>query len=302
MIFYEKAFDLFFSFVSKHFRKSFKNFSNNFVNLKLFLSKKLSQLNLVDQNNQAREQFSSSLTSASSTSLFSEFFTENSEQQSTTSNESSNMSDFAAREQSSFSKNQESIEKILDFMFSAAQRLKIANIVAVAIRSIQMQQLTSFFTIKTQSINQTEFIKKWIVDEIDFFDSNADKENSVLNVDRHVFYKNIYVFVNRLKDMITIRDENKLRTILSQCFREAALIWHSIELFDMKKDLLRQINLASWYQIMTNRFKKRIFLTLSALQNFKYDLIETQFEKNSRLFAQQIFRSIKTTNMNSIHN
>ncbi len=44
--------------------------------------------------------------------------------------------------------------------------------------------------------------------------------------------------------MIIIRDDEKLRTILSQCFLDAFLIWHFIELFDIKKDLLRQINLA----------------------------------------------------------
>ncbi len=102
--------------------------------------------------------------------------------------------------------------------------------------------------------------------------------------------------------MINIREENKLWTILSQCFRDAVFIWHFIELSDMKKDLLRQTNLASWYQVMINRFKKRTSLILLALQNFKYDLTDARVEKDLRLFAQQIFRSIKTINMNSIHN
>jgi hypothetical protein len=70
----------------------------------------------------------------------------------------------------------------------------------------------------------------------------------------------------------------------------------------MKKDLLRQVNFVSWYQVMINRFKKRTSLILFALQNFKYDLIDAKFEKDFRLFVQQIFRSIKTVNMNSIHN
>jgi hypothetical protein len=166
-----------------------------------------------------------------------------------------------------------------------------------------MQQLTSSLTTTTQAASlSAEYFKKWTVDEIEFFDLDVKRNDSIVNVSRHVFYKNIYAFINRLKDMIIIRDDDKLRTILSQCFRDAVLIWHFTELFDMKKDLLRQINLASWYQIMTNRFKKRIFLTLSALQNSKYDLVEARFEKNSRLFAQQIFRFAKAVNMNSIHN
>jgi hypothetical protein len=169
-----------------------------------------------------------------------------------------------------------------------------------------MQQSTSSSTNETQSTsnyNQSaEYIKKWTIDEIEFFDSNVDEDDSVINVDRHVFYKDIYVFVDKLKNMIIIRDDDKLRTVLSQCFRDAFLIWHFIELFDIKKNLLRQTNLAFWYQAFINRFKKRTFLTLSALQNFKYTLIDARSEKDSKLFAQQIFRSIKTVNMNSIHN
>jgi hypothetical protein len=166
-----------------------------------------------------------------------------------------------------------------------------------------MQQLTSSLTSEAQSINQgTEYFKKWTTDEIGLFDPNVDDEDSVINMSRHVFYKNIYAFVNRLKDMTNIRDDDKLRSVLSQCFREAALIWHFTELFDMKKNLLRQINLSSWYQVMINRFKKRTFLTLFALQNFKYILIDARSGKDSRLFAQQIFRSVKAVNMNSVHN
>jgi hypothetical protein len=168
-----------------------------------------------------------------------------------------------------------------------------------------MQQFTSSFTNEAQENIQTfviEHFKKWIADEIEFFDSNIDDDDSVVNVDRHVFYKNIYAFVDRLKNMITIREDDKLRTILSQCFRDAVLIWHFIELFDMKKDLLRQANLASWYQALINRFKERTLATLVTLQSSRYTLTNARAEKNSRIFAQNIFRSAKAANMNSVHN
>jgi hypothetical protein len=167
-----------------------------------------------------------------------------------------------------------------------------------------MQQFisSSITEVRSQKAALTDFIKKWTVDEIKFFDSNVDEDDSMINVKRYIFYKDLYAFVNRLKNMINIRENDKFRTILFQYFRNAAFIWHFIELFDMKRNFLRQVNLASWYQVMINRFKKRTSLTLSALQNFKYDLIETRFEKDSKLFAQQIFRAIKTINMNSVHN
>ncbi len=313
VILLEKAFDLSFNFVSNHSRKSFKNFTTSnaqFASLRLTLSNKLSSLNLVDQILRAREQhsqnqfISSFLTFASLTFLSSDIFTRNS--QIITSNESFNMSNFADREQSqsSFSKNQESFEIISNLMFSAAQRSEIADIVAIVVRQLQTQQSISSSTTETQSINQsaTEYIKKWTANEIEFFDSKIKRNESVINVNHHVFYKNIYVFVNRFKNMITIRDDDKLRTILSQCFRDAVLIWHFTELFDMKKNFLRQTNLVFWHQTLINRFKKRTSQALSTFQSFRYIMTDAKFEKDSRLFAQNIFRSIKAINMNSIHN
>ncbi len=243
----------------------------------------------------------SSLTSVSFTSLFNDIFIEDFID-STTSVESSNMSkfsEFSNQERAQFT----SFDTTLELIFSIAQRFEIANIIVAAIKTIQMQQfISSSITVRSQKSMITEFIKKWTVDEIEFFDSNVDDVDSIINAKRHVFYKNIYAFVNRLKNMINIREENKLRTILSQCFRNAALIWHFIELSDVKKDLLRQINLIFWYQVMINRFKKFTSLILFVLQNFKYTLSDARTEKEFRFFAQQIFRSIKTVNMNSIHN
>lgn len=87
------------------------------------------------------------------------------------------------------------------------------------------------------------YTKNWIVDEIDFFDSSTENTDSIVNVDKHVFYRDIYAFTDRLKNMTLFRDELKLRTIISQCLRESVLIWHSIELFELEKKMLREISL-----------------------------------------------------------
>jgi hypothetical protein len=169
-----------------------------------------------------------------------------------------------------------------------------------------MQQSTSSSISETHFMTQeftlTEFIKKWTIDDIEFFDSEFEENESVINVERHVFYRDIYVFVDRLKNMMNLRKKNKLRAILSQCFREAVLIWHFTKLSNMKKDLLRQASLTSWYQVMINRFKQRTSIALITLQQSRYFMTDARSDKNSRLYAQDIFRSIKVANMNSIHN
>jgi hypothetical protein len=122
---------------------------------------------LVDRILLARKQFlsneenfiSSALTSASSTSLSSDVFIENSEI--TTSADSSNMFEFSELSNQNRSNIASSTDFTIESMFSVAQRSKIADIVIAAMRTIQMQQLTSSFTSETQSTAQSaDFIKK----------------------------------------------------------------------------------------------------------------------------------------------
>jgi hypothetical protein len=171
----EKTTNLPSSFVSRHSRESFKDTTNfEFVSLRLYLSKKFSSLiqsfDLVDQIALVRQQsqltedrltsVSSSLTSASSTSHFSDISTEDLID-STTSVESSNMSEFSEFSNQSRSNTISSSDITPESTFSAAQRTEIADIVAAAVRAIQMQQLTSSLTSEAQSINQgTEYFKK----------------------------------------------------------------------------------------------------------------------------------------------
>jgi hypothetical protein len=176
MIQLEKTANLSSSFVSRHSRESFKDttISFGFVSLRLYLSKKFPSLiqsfDLADQIAIARQRsqltedslisISSSLTSVSSTPQSSNIFTENPD--SITSAESLNMSDFEAElSNQSRSNTASSFDATPESSFSAAQRTEIADIVATAVRAIQMQQLTSSLTGGAQSINQAaEYFKE----------------------------------------------------------------------------------------------------------------------------------------------
>ena len=47
--------------------------------------------------------------------------------------------------------------------------------------------------------------KDCTTEEIEIFDSTANKLESVINLNKHVFYKNFYVFVNRLKNVAVVQ-------------------------------------------------------------------------------------------------
>ncbi len=305
----EKAANLPSSFAGRHSRESSKDSSNlQFASPRLTLPDKLPQLNLADQILRARDQqgpqISSPLSSAPPTPLSTDVSTGIPE--TTTPEGSPNMSGFPGPSNQGRPNTAPSSDATPGPTFSAAQRSEIADIVAAAVRAIQMQQPTPPPTSETHPIGQgstpTGFTKEWTADDIGFFDPGLEGDGPVVNVGRHVFYRDIYAFVDRLKDMMNLRGEDKLRAVLPQCFRGSALIWHSTELSDMEKDLLRQASLSSWYQAMINRFKQRTPMALASLQQSRYTMTDAQSGKDPRLFAQDIFRSAKAANMESIHN
>ena len=63
--------------------------------------------------------------------------------------------------------------------------------------------------------------REWKAEEVGFFDPSLDDPNNtpIITIGRHSFYRDIYSYVDRLKDLVKQRSPNKLRTILLECFR-----------------------------------------------------------------------------------
>ncbi len=63
-------------------------------------------------------------------------------------------------------------------------------------------------------IQEIKILKKLI-----FFDSKYDEliniDNSIVNVEKHVFYCDVYAFVDRLKNLVSLRNNNKLKIAIS---------------------------------------------------------------------------------------
>ena len=63
-----------------------------------------------------------------------------------------------------------------------------------------------------------------ITEQVEFFDSKMKKFESVFNVKKHIFYKNIYAFIDELKNVIVVKKTKIVRLTISQCLRQFALI------------------------------------------------------------------------------
>ena len=170
------------------------------------------------------------------------------------------------------------------------------------------QLLQAFVSQQSHKSEQTsDFVdhrsqKNWIAKKVEFFDFTAEKIESVINFDKHVFYKNVYAFVNRLKNVNSVRKEDKLRFIISQCLRDTILIWHSTEISNIERKIYRNMFLQNWYNVLIKRFKERASMTLNYLQFIKYTLFDARKHKNSRIYAQNLFRYVKTADLITVYN
>ena len=102
-------------------------------------------------------------------------------------------------------------------------------------------------------------------DDVKYFDSAIEEEESVVTIKRYTFYKNIYIFINRLKNVAVSKSNNKVRETFSICFHDEAFIWYSTKLTELEKTLFRTTSLKIQFDSLIKRFKKRAFITIQHL-------------------------------------
>ena len=62
---------------------------------------------------------------------------------------------------------------------------------------------------------------------IDFFDfrrENDKNKNVIVNVDRHIYYKNVFVFIDKFKNLKKNSFDHKMREFIVECLRDDAFI------------------------------------------------------------------------------
>ena len=206
--------------------------------------------------------------------------------------------------------------------FSNQQRIELREMITSVVTFVIRETVTSIFNdddddddeeknddLSSVDVNssQSDNVSDWKSKDIEFFDSKYEKsahiDDSIVNVDRHVFYRDVYIFIDRLKNMTSLREKNKLRIVISQCLRDTVLIWHSAKLSDFEKNLLRnRATLINWYDALIVKFKKRASKILEKLQRLRYIMIDVRNARNSRLYAQKIFRHVRSTELDSVFN
>ena len=72
--------------------------------------------------------------------------------------------------------------------------------------------------------------KEWASEEAGYFEPDRADTDGMSTSGRHTFYKDVYIYIDRLKDLEKVRGEDKLRMVIPQIFRGSATRWYTSEL------------------------------------------------------------------------
>jgi hypothetical protein len=89
--------------------------------------------------------------------------------------------------------------------------------------------------------------ERWITFDIEFFDSMYDNKFTFTNefikhAEKNIYFRNVHLFLERVKNVIRMKNVNQVRKNLFICLRELTLQWYKFELFENIKNLLRYDN------------------------------------------------------------
>ena len=129
---------------------------------------------------------------------------------------------------------------------------------------------SSFIAESIQSDN------RWNAAEIEFFDplydeKSAATENAIEHSEKDIYFRNVHVFIEKVKDMTQIKDDILIRNNLYSCLRDIALAWYTSNFNDDHKRLIKfDIEIDEWIKILLKKFKQSSETVLATVIRKKY--------------------------------
>ena len=206
--------------------------------------------------------------------------------------------------------------------FTAEQATSLAAMITTTVSQAMKQVLTDFTNqqqhqpeehtpdddVELPNLSQlTVKDDKLKAEDVGFFDPQYEPGNNapVLNAGKHVYYQDVYVFVDRLKDVADIKPNTyaALKNLIPACLRGSALIWYSVELTELEKKLLRNTasDLQQWYTTLIDRFKIRTLVAMAKIATLIYTPQDIRKGTHPRVFIQNMLHLAKSANITLTH-
>jgi hypothetical protein len=188
-----------------------------------------------------------------------------------------------------------------DFIDTQRRELMIMMQKFWAQRSATFASSTTF--IVAQAFDQKS--NRWVAANLRFFDSTYDEKilttvESIQHADKDIFFRNIHLFIDRVRNFAVIKDYDAVKNNLYTCLREMTMTWYTIELSDEVKKLIKtRNNLNVWERYLMKRFRERSTVTMITITRERYILKNARQCRKSREYVDIIIRTTKSIELKS---
>ena len=145
--------------------------------------------------------------------------------------------------------------------------------------------------------------ERWNPGEIGFFDPMYDGKsvitgNPIEHTGKDTYFRDVHLFIERIKDMAAIKSAEMVRNNLYTCLRGTALAWYTGVLTDDQKRLLKYgEGVNEWVLALLKRFKESPSTAMATVTKERYTLDDARRKREPFEFAQMIIRAAKSTGM-----
>jgi hypothetical protein len=167
------------------------------------------------------------------------------------------------------------------------------------------QRSTTFAQSATQPQSAKSRFDRWIAADLEFFDPAYDEkftftDDSMQHAEKNTYFKNVHLFIDRVKDIVVIKKVETVRNNLYTCLRDIAMTWYTAELFEETKKLVRTSNnLDVWKRYLIKRFRDRSNVIMIIIIRERYIMNDARRRRESREYANVIMRAARSVELES---
>ena len=143
--------------------------------------------------------------------------------------------------------------------------------------------------------------------EIGFFDPHLDKAygpGDVVTVGNEIYYRDVTLFIERIRDYAAIKGASVVRTNLSTCLKGDASAWYLTTLSNIERIGLRadENGVEEWCSTLMRRWKENTNVALGKLTSEKYTLSDARNRREPAEYVHAVIRHAKNADIDSVRN
>ena len=152
---------------------------------------------------------------------------------------------------------------------------------------------------------ETHHSNRWNAADIGFFDPHYDGKTAatapaIEHAGKDTYFRDVHVFIERVKDMATIKGGESVRTNLYSCLRGIALEWYTSTLTEEQKFYVKHgENIDHWAKILLKRWKESPSTALATVTRERYTMDDARRRREPNEYAQTIIRAARSAEMSS---